>query len=66
MTKEITDLMGNIIRVQSTLDTKQKKYDDILAEIGVLETELIDLTASVSAKVEDLSKLLQDSGKLLG
>lgn len=58
--------MGNIIRVQSTLDTKQKKYDDILAEIGVLETELIDLTASVSAKVEDLSKLLQDSGKLLG
>ena len=66
MTKEITDLMGNIIRVQSTLDTKQKKYDDILAEIGALETELIDLTASVSAKVEDLSKLLQDSGKQLG
>lgn len=62
MTKEITDLMGNIIRVQSTLDTKQKKYEDIQHEIKVLETELIDLTASVNSKVEDLKKLIERFG----
>lgn len=66
MTKEITDLMGNIIRMQSTLDNKQKSYDDNMRELRLLDGQIQDLLQNIDLRTQDLSKLLQDSAKQLG
>ena len=66
MTKEITDLMGNLIRMQSTLDNKQKSYDDNMTELRFLEGQIQDLLQNIDLRTQDLSKLLQDSAKQLG
>ena len=66
MTKEITDLMGNLIRMQSTLDNKQKSYDDNMTELRLLEGQIQDLLQNIDLRTQDLSKLLQDSAKQLG
>lgn len=66
MTKEITDLMGNLIRMQSTLDNKQKSYDDNMVESQLLDTQIKELLENINLKTQDLNKLLQDSAKQLG
>ena len=63
MTKEITDLMSNIIRMQNTLDTKQKSFDDNRKESQTLDTQIQDLQSNIDSKTEDLNRLLQELGK---
>jgi len=63
MTKEITDLMGNLIRLKSTLDTKQKSYEDNRQEFRTLDTQIKDLQSNIDSRTEDLNRLLQELGK---
>jgi len=63
MTKEITDLMGNLIRMQSTLDTKQKSFDDNRKESQALDSQIQDLQSNIDSRTEDLNRLLQELGK---
>jgi len=63
MTKEITDLMGNLIRMQSTLDTKQKSFDDNRKKSQALDSQIQDLQSNIDSRTEDLNRLLQELGK---
>jgi archaellum component FlaC len=63
MTKEITDLMSNLIRMKSTLDTKQKSFDDNRKESQTLDTQIKDLQSNIDSRTEDLNRLLQELGK---
>ena len=63
MTKEITDLMSNIIRMQNTLDTKQKSFDDNRKESQTLDTQIQDLQSNIDSRTQDLNRLLQELGK---
>lgn len=65
MTKEITDLMGNLIRMQSTLDNKQKSYDDNRKEFQILDGQIKGLMENIDLKTQDLNRLLQELGKQL-
>jgi archaellum component FlaC len=66
MTKEITDLMANIIRTQSTLDTKQKSFEDNRKEFQILDSQIKGLMETIDLKTQDLNRLLQELGKQLG
>jgi len=63
MTKEITDLMGNLIRMQSTLDNKQKSFDDNRKESQALDSQIKDLQSNIDSRTQDLNRLLQELGK---